>query len=122
MSEQLDLFGGNDSHNIYSVIEPALIEVLDKNKFEARTNFLRSKRKNIIFIDQGYTEINSPKAVMKQAYADGIITDESTWLALLTDRNITSHIYDDATAAGVFNRIDSQYISLFTALLTTLSK
>ena len=73
-------------------------------------------------IDQGYTEINSPKAVMKQAYADGIITDESTWLALLTDRNITSHIYDDATAAGVFNRIDSQYISLFTTLVTTLSK
>ena len=73
-------------------------------------------------LEQGYTEINSPKGVMKQAYADGIITDENAWLALLTDRNMTSHIYDDVTAADVFNRIDSQYIGLFTMLIDTLSQ
>ena len=31
-------------------------------------------------LDQGYTEINSPKSVMKQAFADGILDHEEGWL------------------------------------------
>lgn len=70
--------------------------------------------------DQGYTEVNSPKAVMKQAYADGILSDEAAWLSLLNDRNITSHLYDDATAEQVFMRIQTQYAALFHDLLNKL--
>lgn len=73
-------------------------------------------------IDEGYTEISSPKGVMRQAYADGIISDESAWLSLLTDRNMTSHIYDDSTAAAVFTRISSQYLGLFNKLIGILDK
>lgn len=73
-------------------------------------------------IDQGYTELNSPKSVMRQAYADGIISDESSWITLLTDRNRTSHIYDDAAAEEVFNRIASRYVVLFGALIEKLAK
>lgn len=73
-------------------------------------------------LDQGYTEINSPKSVMKKAYADGIISDEAAWLSLLNDRNQTSHIYDDATAAGVFDRIQSTYVSLLADLAQRLAE
>lgn len=73
-------------------------------------------------IDQGYTEINSPKGVMRRAYADGLIGDEEGWLSLLNDRNLTSHIYDDATAASVFLRIKSTYLNLFLALKEKLSR
>lgn len=73
-------------------------------------------------LDQGYTEINSPKSVMKKAYADGIISDEEAWLSLLNDRNQTSHIYDDATAAGVFGRIQSTYVSLLADLAQRLAE
>lgn len=49
MSEQLDLFGGNDSHNIYSVIEPALIEVLDKNTIDHKyLQFRQNKGYNAV--------------------------------------------------------------------------
>ena len=60
-------------------------------------------------LDQGYTEINSPKSVMKQAFADGILDHEEGWLHLLDARNETSHIYDEATATTVFGDIRTVY-------------
>jgi nucleotidyltransferase substrate binding protein (TIGR01987 family) len=72
-------------------------------------------------IDQGYTELNSPKAVMKQAYSDGLVSDSEQWSALLNDRNLTSHIYDEATAAEIFGKITSVYLGLFVSLIDALS-
>lgn len=64
-------------------------------------------------LDQGYTEINSPKAVIRQAYAFGMIEDEQAWVALLNDRNMTSHVYDEQTAQDIFSRIENTYLKLF---------
>ena len=64
-------------------------------------------------LDQGYSEINSPKAVIRQAYAFGMIKDEQSWLALQTDRNMTSHVYDEETAKEIFERIENTYLKLF---------
>ena len=69
-------------------------------------------------IEQGYAEVNSPKAVMKQAYADGLIPDG--WLELLNDRNLTSHVYDDAAAAAIFERIAQYHLPLFKKLIDNL--
>ena len=71
-------------------------------------------------IEQGYVELNSPKSVMKQAYADKLLDDEAAWLALLNARNLTSHIYDDETADEVFNDIKIKYVLLFKNLLSRL--
>lgn len=73
-------------------------------------------------ISEGYVDLNSPKAVMKQAFADNIITDEKTWLELLYSRNLTSHIYDEFTASDIFTNIKDKYLSLFKQLLGTLSR
>lgn len=64
-------------------------------------------------LDQGYTNINSPKEVIKQAFAFGMIDDQNAWVELLNDRNLTSHVYDEATAAAIFARIEGQYLPLF---------
>lgn len=64
-------------------------------------------------LDQGYSEINSPKAVIRQAYAFGMIKDEQAWLALQTDRNMTGHVYDEETAKEIFERIETIYLRLF---------
>lgn len=73
-------------------------------------------------ISEGYVDLNSPKTVMKQAFADNIITDEKTWLELLYSRNLTSHIYDEFTASDIFTNIKDKYLSLFKQLLDTLSR
>ena len=73
-------------------------------------------------IDQGHVELNSPKAVMKQAYADGLVSDGDQWVSLLNDRNLTSHIYDEATANAVFGKIAALYLPLFKLLLAALGE
>lgn len=71
-------------------------------------------------IDQGYVDINSPKSVMRHAYADGLVNDEQAWIDLLTARNTTSHVYDDDTAADVFKKIKTVYLGLFKDLIQKL--
>lgn len=71
-------------------------------------------------ISEGYVDLNSPKAVMKQAYTDNLITDEKAWLELLYSRNLTSHIYDEATASDIFTSIKDGYLLLFKQLLEAL--
>ena len=71
-------------------------------------------------LSEGYVDINSPKTVMKQAYADNIIEDDEAWLELLYSRNLTSHLYDDNTASDIFNSIKDKYLSLFKALIAKL--
>ncbi len=72
-------------------------------------------------IEQGYVDINSPKSVMKQAYADHIIDNDLDWIELLNARNQTSHIYDDNTASDIFDCIKAKYNSLFKSLYKNLS-
>lgn len=67
-------------------------------------------------LDQGHVEINSPKSTLRQAYADGMVTDQAGWLKLLDDRNLTSHIYNDATASEIFQRIQNTHRALLQEL------
>ena len=70
---------------------------------------------------QGYLDVHSPKAVMRKAYAEHIITDEDGWLALLDARNQTSHLYDDAVADAVYQAIGNTYLPLLRELSEKLS-
>lgn len=71
-------------------------------------------------LDQGYTEINSPKAVIRQAFAYGMIEDAEGWIRLMNDRNLTSHVYDEKTAEEIFRRIETVYLALFDAALVSM--
>ena len=45
--------------------------------------------------DQGLVlSIASPRGILKEAYAAGILQDGEHWNAILTARNLTSHVYD----------------------------
>lgn len=66
--------------------------------------------------------ILSPKAVIKEAYNAGYITDEEIWLRLLEDRNLMSHTYDEATAAEIAANVCRYYSKELNVLLNSLSK
>lgn len=72
-------------------------------------------------LEQGYADINSPKAVMKQAYADGLLAEEALWLGMIQDRNLTPHIYDEATAAQIYHKIAGRYCPLLHGLAIKLA-
>lgn len=71
-------------------------------------------------IDQQALVHNSPISVLRQAYSDDMVRDEQAWVDLLRDRNLTSHVYDEATADTIFARIEGSYITLFDRLLADL--
>jgi len=78
------------------------------------------KTTKVFLEDLGLTDRNSPKAVIKEAYAQKMINNEETWLLMLRDRNMTSHVYNEQTAAEIAERITNLYIREFESLLKKL--
>jgi nucleotidyltransferase substrate binding protein (TIGR01987 family) len=60
-------------------------------------------------------ECVSPRSCLKQAFKLGWIVDENGWLGMLTDRNLTSHTYDEKLSQAVYRRL-SAHLDLLEAL------
>ena len=72
--------------------------------------------------NMGIVEINSPKAVFKEAYAQKLVEDELIWLTLIKDRNETTHVYNEERSIEIAERIVNQYIGAFDKLLTKVEQ
>lgn len=69
--------------------------------------------------DQGAVlGIASPRGVLKEAYAAGVITDAETWNRIIEARNITSHVYDERTAQTVAYQIAREFLPVLQKLGT----
>jgi len=64
-------------------------------------------------------EALSPRACFKEAYAQKLIKSEDIWLDMIEQRNLTSHVYNQAEAAGILKKL-SDYQAAFADLLTAL--
>lgn len=62
----------------------------------------------------------SPRSVIKEAYAQNLIEDEKSWLIMINDRNLTSHVYSERMAQEICSRIIEMYIKQFCILLNSL--
>lgn len=62
-------------------------------------------------------EINNPRGVIKYAYQNGIIEDGDKWLKMLSDGNMTSHLYNQKMAYEIYQNIKFEYVELFRKLL-----
>jgi nucleotidyltransferase substrate binding protein (TIGR01987 family) len=58
----------------------------------------------------------SPRAALRAAYAQGWLAEEAVWLAMIEDRNRTSHTYREALAKLVFDRLPGYLAAMRTAL------
>jgi nucleotidyltransferase substrate binding protein (TIGR01987 family) len=60
---------------------------------------------------QGIT-VGSPRQSLQAAVQLGLIAaaDEETWLDMMRDRNVTSHLYHEAWASEIAERIVSRYL------------
>lgn len=70
--------------------------------------------------EQGFTEIKSPRDTVKKAFEIGIVTNGHAWLQLLTDRNLTTHTYDEETSKLVEKLIHEHYYTLLKELYNYL--
>ena len=69
----------------------------------------------------GITEISSPKAAIQKGFIAGFIDNESEWLSILKDRNLTVHTYDEKTAREIFQRLPG-HLSAFMLLLDKIKR
>lgn len=68
--------------------------------------------------DQGVVlSIASPRGILKEAFAAGVLDDGELWNEILTARNLTSHVYDEATAVGIAQQICTKFLAPLQALM-----
>lgn len=70
--------------------------------------------------DLGIVDTNSPKAVIKEAFAQKLILNEDIWLLMLRDRNMTSHVYKEEMAQEIADRIRKSYVKEFEDLFNQM--
>lgn len=66
--------------------------------------------------EQGFTDVASPRATIKQAFNARLIDDGHSWLQLLADRNLSTHVYDEETADRIYQKVSDKYYPLFDQL------
>lgn len=50
-------------------------------------------------------QASTPKATLKEAYQIEWLNDETAWLQMLHDRNLTSHVHDETIALRIYEDI-----------------
>jgi len=124
----------NKLHNFKNAVErlgEALVELENSSSSVVRdgviqrfefTTELAWKAVREYLVDQGFLEINSPKAVMKEAFSYGLIKNDEIWVQILNDRNLTSHIYKEDVSIEICNRIVATHFNELKALSERLNK
>lgn len=69
---------------------------------------------------RGVQNLYGSKDVTRQAFQVGLIDDGQVWMDMITSRNLTSHTYDEATAAHIASAVRNTYFAQFEALRGTL--
>jgi len=57
----------------------------------------------------GIKEVNLPREVFKQAFANALIQDGQVWIEMLEDRNLMAHTYDEKRAEKAIFNITKKY-------------
>lgn len=71
---------------------------------------------------QGFSELDSPKKVIRTAFAEGYITDGEGWIMALDDRNLSVHTYKKELAEKLVDDIAHKYFGLIKELYVKLKQ
>jgi nucleotidyltransferase substrate binding protein (TIGR01987 family) len=67
-------------------------------------------------------DVSLPRQILQEAYRAGWLQDETTWLAMLQARNLTSHTYLESLAVSVHQAICLQYLQALQAAVQALEQ
>ena len=76
-----------------------------------------------IYLERQGHECGGPRPTLKKAFVENLIpTPEAAdhWLAMLDDRNLTSHAYDEALANRIYGHIVDDYARLLGSMAQTI--
>ncbi len=69
---------------------------------------------------QGFSDLNSPKNIIRKAFQVKLIENGDLWFQMLDDRNSLSHMYDQKMSDNIFSNIAKDYIHALKNLITKL--
>lgn len=69
---------------------------------------------------QGISGLTGSRNTSREAFKRQVVTDGEGWMMMLSDRNRSSHMYDEATANEIADHIHHRYLGLFRQLSETL--
>jgi len=62
---------------------------------------------------QGIRDVVGSRGAVREAFKNGLIEDGETWMAMIRDRNLSSHTYDQGTARDIIKRILGEHHPAF---------
>jgi nucleotidyltransferase substrate binding protein (TIGR01987 family) len=71
---------------------------------------------------RGVQNLYGSKDVTRMAFQTNLIANGEAWMDMLQSRNLTSHTYDEATAAQILSAIQISYYGEFEQLRLRLEK
>jgi len=69
---------------------------------------------------QGNAAVTGSRDAIREAFQHGLIRDGEGWMAMLRNRNRTSHTYNEAVAEEIAGKIVAEYFPLFVAFRDTM--
>ena len=69
---------------------------------------------------RGVQNLYGSKDATREAFKTGLIENGEAWMDMIQSRNLTSHTYDEATAAHIVAAIRNTYFAEFEALRVKL--
>ena len=72
--------------------------------------------------DRGVQGLYGSKDASRAAFKAGLIENGEAWMDMIQSRNLTTHTYDEATAAQIISAVRSTYFAEFEALRVKLDE
>lgn len=71
---------------------------------------------------QGIAGLIGSRDATRSAFQNGLIEDGEDWMQMISDRNLSSHTYDQSTAQAIADRILARYYPAFSRLAATFTR
>lgn len=68
---------------------------------------------------QGVLGVVGSRGAVREAFRNGLINDGEAWMAMILDRNLSSHTYDQSTARDIIGRVLASHHPAFLKMAQT---
>jgi nucleotidyltransferase substrate binding protein (TIGR01987 family) len=103
-----------DKGNLNELEEQGLIQAFEYT-YELSWNVMKD-----FYEEQGETNIQGSKDTIRLAFKRGLISEGDKWMAMIENRKLTVHTYNEEIASQVASLILNDYFNLFVSLRNEL--
>lgn len=117
LEEAISTYSFSSPKGLREVIRDACIR-----RFSLSVNLALKTMSEYLF-EEGISSIpDTPKGIIREAYAAYVISDNEIWCDLLCDWNLIPEIYNDEIARQIFARVCTDYLYVLKKLKEDLAE